>query len=354
MEQDSFRTKIDQIVDFILCVTNLLVIVCSIMGGFSYLMPSTLLSIVCSMMFAPLFVASIALLVVQFRKRRFVFATLNAICCAAIGSVILAFSPIAHFEDEQSSVDVLSYNVRSFNRYSKPHQSFLDIASWAVGHNFDIMALQEYSTASDDTFYKHFSRDYNIATALNGEPKRGFSDGLAIVTKYPILETQTLKDRDSVTFAICCDLRVETDTIRVIDVHLQSTHINQNIRGVASVGTNANRKTMRLLGDAKKSATSRYNQAERIAHVIERSPYRVLVCGDINDTPSSYTYKRLRGDLKDSFYEAGLGYTYTYFGYYRTQRIDNIFVSQDMEVSKYRSPNIKHSDHKPVVVQLAI
>ena len=35
------------------------------------------------------------------------------------------------------------------------------------------------------------------------------------------------------------------------------------------------------------------------------SPYAVIVCGDFNDGPMTYTYNRIRGDLQDTFVESG-------------------------------------------------
>ncbi len=357
-QKDDIKLKVNQIVDFVLFCINVLVVVFSVMGVLSYLMPSFLLSIVSSMMLLPLFFANVGLiLIMKIRGRWSRLAFLSGGCILAIGAVIFSFSLFASWQSSENSektpIDVVSYNVCSFNRYRSLGESVAEIAFWTGEHDFEIMAFQEYSTCGEDSFYKLLSREYNIATSLTPS-KRGISNGLAIVAKFPILETQQCKTEDDETFALYCDLKVADDTIRVLNVHLHSTAINQNIKGVASQNHTANRQAMKLLSEVCDNAESRYVQAECVARIIEQSPYRVVVCGDINDTPSSLTYKTLRGELKDSFYEAGFGYSYTYFGYYRTQRIDNIFMSPDFEVSEYSSPNIEYSDHKPVVARIDI
>ncbi|WP_462362011.1 exonuclease/endonuclease/phosphatase family protein [Parabacteroides johnsonii] len=62
----------------------------------------------------------------------------------------------------------------------------------------------------------------------------------------------------------------------------------------------------------KSNYLKRAEQADMICAEIERSPYPVLVCGNFNDTPTSYTYHRTRESLIDSFRDCGSGYQYTF------------------------------------------
>ena len=128
-------------------------------------------------------------------------------------------------------------------------------------------------------------------------------------------------------------------------------------------------------------------QADTIADIIAASPYPVIVCGDFNDTPISYTYRRVSRKLKDAFREVGRGYSYTYRGFFDMLRIDYVLFDkrftalgydvvdswgwvdrvrrQDtIRVRKYgnkvsveqdgsRGPyNVDYSDHYPVLVHL--
>ncbi|WP_347396275.1 endonuclease/exonuclease/phosphatase family protein [Parabacteroides leei] len=62
----------------------------------------------------------------------------------------------------------------------------------------------------------------------------------------------------------------------------------------------------------KSNYRKRAEQADMIHAEIKCSPYPVLVCGDFNDTPASYTYHRVRKDLVDGFRDCGSGYQYTF------------------------------------------
>jgi endonuclease/exonuclease/phosphatase family metal-dependent hydrolase len=105
-----------------------------------------------------------------------------------------------------------------------------------------------------------------------------------------------------------------------------------------------------LQGNYKKRA----KQAAYIHHLIEASPYPVLACGDMNSNPSSYTYHQIKGKLKDGFKTCGRGYEYTMLGLYRLYRIDYIFHSRDFDGYSYKSYKLDYSDHKPVIMNLAL
>lgn len=49
-----------------------------------------------------------------------------------------------------------------------------------------------------------------------------------------------------------------------------------------------------------------------IRAVIDSTHYPVIVAGDFNDTPSSYTYRRLKGDMTDGFRAVGNGFGGTF------------------------------------------
>ena len=78
-----------------------------------------------------------------------------------------------------------------------------------------------------------------------------------------------------------------------------------------------------------------------------RSP--LILCGDFNDTPVSYTYQTIRGDLlKDGFKSCGNGYGYTFHGFFDLLRIDFILYSQGIHPVSYYSLPQEWSDHNPV------
>ena len=78
----------------------------------------------------------------------------------------------------------------------------------------------------------------------------------------------------------------------------------------------------------------------------------IFLAGDFNDTPSSYTYRTMKGDMTDGFRDSGSGYggTFRYLG--GVLRIDYIFYDDAFEGIRYYMPPEDVSDHKAVVAEL--
>ena len=60
----------------------------------------------------------------------------------------------------------------------------------------------------------------------------------------------------------------------------------------------------------------RAQQADQVSRHIQASPYPVIVCGDFNDTPVSYSYRTIRKDLQDAYTGSGRGIGNTYSGFF--------------------------------------
>ena len=149
------------------------------------------------------------------------------------------------------------------------------------------------------------------------------------------------------------------DTLRVYNNHMQSTQVNESDReylsgtglSADSLGDERLKDILRKLG---RNFRVRAAQADSIAGIIHDGTPRVIVCGDFNDTPMSYTYRQLRGDLKDAFCEKGRGIIFTYRGLLGVFRIDYLFHSNDLATVGYDSEQPQWSDHNPVLVDLKL
>ena len=156
------------------------------------------------------------------------------------------------------------------------------------------------------------------------------------------------------------DFVVREDTIRLFNIHLHSTSItssdNEYIRELGFVSDSLDDiQIVSMLQRFKKTSLQRARQADTLAPMIKSSPYQTIVCGDFNDTPSSYAYHTIRGDFADAFAEQGSGYSYTYRGFMNLLRIDYILSSPRVEVLTYDVDyDCKLSDHYPVISVLKI
>jgi endonuclease/exonuclease/phosphatase family metal-dependent hydrolase len=81
---------------------------------------------------------------------------------------------------------------------------------------------------------------------------------------------------------------------------------------------------------------------------VNLSPYPVIVAGDFNDTPVSYSYRKIRKGLNDSFVSSGYGAGFTYRGKYPPNRIDYILYDNSLDCKVFNIFRIRYSDHYPI------
>ena len=175
---------------------------------------------------------------------------------------------------------------------------------------------------------------------------------LTIYSRYPIRIVKTAYYLHSMNLTLVADIRIDNQDIRVISNHLQTTSVNQ-YRGIITAPDKPLKYRLKavkdLLSALKKNFELRARQARFVRKEIEQSPYPILVCGDFNDTPASFAYHHIKGDLTDGFRECGKGYHYTFRQLKRLWRIDYIFHSPEFEGTTYYSPDLPYSDHNMVI-----
>lgn len=246
-------------------------------------------------------------------------------------------------DSEVDAIAVMNYNVRLFNLYNwiEKEEVEQDIVDLIKEESPDIISFQEYHPHKnvDLSMYPYKFED------LSGERVRY---GQAIFSKYPILNSGSVAFPNTANNAIYADVIKGSDTLRVYNVHLQSMGIEENLEDL-------NRKdSERLLKRASETFKMQQEQAELFVRHKENAPYKVVVCGDFNNTAFSYVYKEIKSNLKDTFEEAGNGFGRTFDFRYFPIRIDFILVDSAFEVNNFKVIEDKLSDHYPVITKISL
>ncbi len=180
--------------------------------------------------------------------------------------------------------------------------------------------------------------------------------GVAMFSKYPMVHKGFVPfSNDPNNFCIYADLKINSDTVRVYNAHLQSIRFKPE--DYALVDGNKNQEQLeqggkRIVRMLTKAFLKREQQVKRLMEDIKACPYKVILCGDFNDTPVSYTYESLTDLLRDSFLDAGNGIGNTYTGVFPSFRIDYILHDQTMKSIAYKTLPEKLSDHHPVTATI--
>jgi vancomycin resistance protein VanJ len=274
-------------------------------------------------------------------KKQFLISALVLIIAYFHFNPFLEISSEGDITEYNSSLAVMSYNVRLFNAYEeKPEKNAEEVISEILAAKApEVLSIQEYYRKSQFTFsdYPHQYIHYK-----DGNNKLGH----AILSKYPIVNKGAFDFKDSYNNAVYVDIVKEKDTIRVYNLHLQSLGILPRLDYLQD--GNKDRLRKRMENAFKKQE---YQTRIILTHK-ETSPYPVIVNGDFNNTPFSYIYRRLKEDMKDSFLErgSGLGTTFTFDSY--PMRIDYILTSDDFDVVNFETLDKSFSDHYPVFALL--
>ncbi len=255
---------------------------------------------------------------------------------------------------EKEGIRIVSYNVRNFdgNKVSDRKANATSIIEFLNSKKANIICLQEIRLRRNKIF--------NLTEAVNDlkyiehyqYASSGSSFGLTTLTSYPIIKMQEIRFENTGNMAIYTDILIDDDTVRVFNVHLQSYQIDPrkyDIIDSPGIDEEKDVKEIREIGGKLKRAFQRRaEQVRDIRKIIDSTPYPVIICGDFNDTPVSYTYEQLRSDLNDAYVSSGKGFVRTYIGKMPSYRIDNIFYSNFFESYNFQADDFQASDHLPV------
>jgi endonuclease/exonuclease/phosphatase family metal-dependent hydrolase len=260
-----------------------------------------------------------------------------------------------HFaSDCESPITVASFNGFSFRSpgLQTAMNSEKEIEKLFPKLDADIICIQEFvqSRHHQNLFSKYLAKKgYKHKLLKAGR-------GLAIYSKYPLENGKQESFGKQANGYQVIDVNIKNQKFRLFNLHLLSNGVSQTADRVASNGNLQEEQTWRdirfIVGNYKRAAQKRSDEAQKIANLIEKSPYPIILCGDFNETPQSHTYYLISKNLKDTFKAAGRGLGVTYAGSIPALHIDHILVDPNIDVCKTTIQSSIFSDHYPVVSHL--
>jgi len=259
---------------------------------------------------------------------------------------------------EKADFRILSYNIKLFDLYdwrnNQDHKTA--ILNFVKQQKPDIVSFQEFYYDNNNHFLLDsiaISLEMPYYYVIDSRFLRGVSHfGQAIFSKMPIKYSEPIRFPNTSNMSFFCDIEVKKGQIvRVFNNHLESYRFQKNdyelMQDIKEKKTDIN-KVSGLIERLKLALVKRSYQAEKVSSLINASPYPVVVTGDFNDTPNSYTYYQISRYLSDAFIENGSGFSNTYKGSFPSFRIDYILYGKGLKSTSYQRIKFDVSDHYPI------
>ena len=271
---------------------------------------------------------------------------------------------------EEESMKILSYNVRLFDLYNWKSEKISKEAAGMFNlmkeSEPDLLFIQEYHAGIkrkidiSDSIHKYTNLKYShIALAKYKNKVRPY--GIATFSRWPIVGKGVIRfSENPANVCIYSDIARDKDTIRIFNIHLESIYFSREdylfVTDIMASTEEQQKFSKGLISISKKLKIAFIRRATQIRNVtreIEKSPYPVIVSGDFNDTPSSYTYQQISNLLEDAFVQSGRGMSRTYTGPWPSFRIDYIMYDPDhFSTEDYKRIKVNYSDHFPITSTL--
>ncbi|RYF62768.1 MAG: endonuclease, partial [Cytophagaceae bacterium] len=258
---------------------------------------------------------------------------------------------------QQVAFSLLSYNVSVFGLekyyddtlHREPRGTRM-MSNWILAHQAPVKCFQEFFVGKEMPAFQMGDRleraGYRYKALLH--PQEAEYVGVATFSRFPIVNHGE-HVFSSFNGMVWTDIKVGQDTIRVINVHLQSMGIRVRKVFQEDKMSGVKAETRSVLEALKFGFKSRQSEVRVVEACIAESPFPVIVTGDFNETPYSVVYERLRRILPNAFEDAGHGFGFTLNRAPRTIRIDNQFYDPRLQVLDFEVHRDQpYSDHFPI------
>ena len=286
-------------------------------------------------------------------KRIILLVFVLPIVVAVVFATLLLFSHGSPKDNYAHHLSVLTYNTHQMGMYEKAHQN--RVIRYLQRQDADIICLQEVDVYKNEKYltlpelrkalekYPYTYFDFKIYNKRH-------QYGLAVFSKYPLSNKNTVRYSSRGNISDYCDVAVGKDTFRLFNNHLESNRLE--IKDLPdSIESSALVESAQRISDKLESARKiRQLQAEAIRAEISKSPYPVIVAGDFNTPPVSFSYIKIRGcDLRDCFLatswcEWGATFSRRHIGL----RIDYLLCSKELHPISTHIDHLNCSDHYPM------
>lgn len=265
--------------------------------------------------------------------------------------------------EDRDRFRLLSFNVRVFRAYrhlNTDYRETRELIDFLQNFEADIKCLQEYWSSTEggadspmNVTGRLVDDGYGAAIApFVGNPA-GREFGLAVFSKWPVLATGmvAMPVQHRGNGALWVDIELGNRVVRLFNAHLGSSGLSDSWGDL-----NASVFSWATVERLKAYIKTKVAQAANLSLSIAQSPHPAILCGDLNDPPIGFAYRRLTGELNDAirWHAWGLAGTVNK-SLGGGLRIDHVFADPSFVMERAAVvTGMQLSDHFPIVVDFSI
>lgn len=286
-----------------------------------------------------------------------------------VGTIILCLTPLSvafplsaskKAVEGSQTFKILSWNVLHTRDIRKPEYEGNRAIEFMIDSEADIIGLAEMKnfdeelTGVPEDLKEELFKTYPYRAGLN-------TTDIKVLSKYPVerMDFSHPNDYEQYRFDFFRITFPENRILIVGMVHLFSYSLTNEerkvvteIKSVEMAKTSLNEFKGPIRSKLSQAFPRRAENASYLRSVIDDiSPeIPLIVCGDFNDVPVSWTYNLVRGDdMRDAYAETNFGPAITYNLHAFYFHIDQMLYRGPIEALNLKVEKINSSDHYPLL-----
>ena len=321
-----------------------------------------------SVLFFPYFaMATLAVSILWLLRRRIIFGAMGICALLACGPTFTAAMPLRFgnsASDPSKTFKMITFNcLHLWDSQNKEDRKAGNETNrsldFLINSGADFICLQEL-LAFDE---REIPRKYHsqVAELLKIYPYYSTDDWREIefISKYPFRQIDI--DLGDIHFGSCASyvFNIDGEKLTVINVHLPSYQLTAQERLIiteARSGSGVKQSIKEFEGSIyqkmEEAFAERAKISKAIAEYAEGVEGNVIVCGDFNDVPGSWTYRNfIKRGFEDAYAQTGFGHLITYNEHLMWFHIDQILYKGALVPLYVRKGHLNASDHYPLIAE---
>lgn len=298
----------------------------------------------------------ILIILISLKSRRTLLIPILALMLSIPG--LMKSYSLGEKNEDTASIKVMTYNIGVFRDYKVNSRTVTDVkkslAKLVKEQNPDILCLQEsgkwpQNRASE--FSKMIGYKYYSVNPVNGN---------SFFSKFPLEDVKGFNNETISKYADIKKVKIDKDeSFYLVNCHFNSFGIsNEEIEYINDAKNIVKDKEIygkSVITKLTRGFKLRTKSTQVLIDKLPDDDTPLVICGDFNDTPLSYTYNQMsKAGLKDAFLTVSKGIGKTYCGRLPLLRIDYFWCNGNIQVVDYNRIKQTTSDHYPLLMSFNI